>query len=212
MHNFMLFIFIASITIASPGPGVLLTLTNTITYSFNNAFCGIIGVALGMGCIGFLVAVGLGALITTSQTMLSCIKLVGALYLLYLGIKQFASTPQNFLHDANSTFSLSNKIQLFNKGFFVTLLNPKPIIFFLAFFPQFTTANEPVFSQYIYLTGIFSCLVVCIHSIYALFAQSMRKKVGSSKYFALMNKIGGSCFVLFAITLFISAINSLQLT
>ena len=93
MQQLYLYILIASLTIASPGPGVLLTLTNTLNYNLRNAMAGIIGVAVGMGVISIIAASSVGVMITTSQLTLLIVKGIGAAYLIYLGVKLFRSVP-----------------------------------------------------------------------------------------------------------------------
>ena len=77
MQQLYLYILIASLTIASPGPGVLLTLTNTLNYNLRNAMAGIIGVAVGMGVISIIAASSVGVIITTSQLTLLIVKGLG---------------------------------------------------------------------------------------------------------------------------------------
>ena len=106
MQQLYLYILIASLTIASPGPGVLLTLTNTLNYNLRNAMAGIIGVAVGMGVISIIAASSVGVMITTSQLTLLIVKGVGAAYLIYLGVKLFRSVPRALnqpLSSADST-------------------------------------------------------------------------------------------------------------
>lgn len=87
MQQLYLYILIASLTIASPGPGVLLTLTNTLNYNLRNAMAGIIGVAVGMGIISIIAATSVGVIITTSQLTLLIVKGIGAAYLIDPGRK-----------------------------------------------------------------------------------------------------------------------------
>ena len=91
MSQMYLYILIANLTIASPGPGVLLTLTNTLNYGLRSALAGIIGVSGGMGVISIVAASSLGIIITTSQLALIIVKIVGAAYLAWLGVKLFVA-------------------------------------------------------------------------------------------------------------------------
>jgi threonine/homoserine/homoserine lactone efflux protein len=93
MQQIAFYMLIASLTIATPGPGVLFTLTNTLNYSLRHAMAGIIGVAAGMGVIAIVAASSVGAIITTSQLALLAVKVTGAAYLIYLGSKLFRSVP-----------------------------------------------------------------------------------------------------------------------
>ncbi len=209
MQQIAFYILIASLTIASPGPGVLLTLTNTLNYNLRNAMAGIIGVAAGMGVISIVAASSVGVIITTSQLALLIVKVAGAAYLIYLGIKLFRSVPRvlNNNPDTTETVVLPSASQRFRQGLLVSLLNPKPIVFFMALFPQFIDPQQPFVSQFSILSGIFCFLVVVIHSLYGLFAHSVKMKMSSGNMFHKLNKTGGVVFMCFAAGLIVSALH-----
>ncbi|EPY6959210.1 LysE family translocator [Klebsiella variicola] len=209
MQQIAFYILIASLTIASPGPGVLLTLTNTLNYNLRNAMAGIIGVAAGMGVISIVAASSVGVIITTSQLALLIVKVAGAAYLIYLGIKLFRSVPRvlNNNPDTTETVGLPSAGQRFRQGLLVSLLNPKPIVFFMALFPQFIDPQQPFVPQFSILSGIFCFLVVVIHSLYGLFAHSVKMKMSSGNIFRKLNKTGGVVFMCFAAGLIVSALH-----
>ncbi|HCI6751290.1 TPA: LysE family translocator [Klebsiella quasipneumoniae subsp. quasipneumoniae] len=209
MQQIAFYILIASLTIASPGPGVLLTLTNTLNYNLRNAMAGIIGVATGMGVISIVAASSVGVIITTSQLALLIVKVAGAAYLIYLGIKLFRSVPRvlNNNPDTMETVGLPSAGQRFRQGLLVSLLNPKPIVFFMALFPQFIDPQQPFVPQFSILSGIFCFLVVVIHSLYGLFAHSVKMKMSSGNIFRKLNKTGGVVFMCFAAGLIVSALH-----
>ena len=140
MQQLYLYILIASLTIASPGPGVLLTLTNTLNYNLRNAMAGIIGVAVGMGVISIIAASSVGVMITTSQLTLLIVKGVGAAYLIYLGVKLFRSVPRALnqpLSSADSTMpSASQRCRC---------LTPNPLCFLWRCFPSLFIRSSPLF-------------------------------------------------------------------
>lgn len=201
MGQVYLFVLIASLTIASPGPGVLLTLSNTLNYNFKSAFLGIVGVACGMGVISIVAATSLGVIITASQALLGIIKVIGAIYLAYLGCKLLKAPPKKISGDNSYTVDHPSSFLIFRQGFFVSLLNPKPIVFFMALFPQFIDKKEPFTHQFILLSSLFFILVVVIHSIYGLSARKLKKNSSNEKIFRYLNKIGGSVFMIFSISL-----------
>ncbi|HHB7053588.1 TPA: LysE family translocator [Klebsiella pneumoniae] len=209
MQQIAFYILIASLTIASPGPGVLLTLTNTLNYNLRNAMAGIIGVAAGMGVISIVAASSVGVIITTSQLALLIVKVAGAAYLIYLGIKLFRSVPRvlNNNPDTTETVVLPSAGQRFRQGLLVSLLNPKPIVFFMALFPQFINPQQPFVPQFSILSGIFCFLVIVIHSLYGLFAHSVKMKMSSGNIFRKLNKTGGVVFMCFAAGLIVSALH-----
>lgn len=210
MQNIYLYILIASLTIASPGPGIILTLSNTLHYSLKKSFFGILGISSGMGVIAVIAASSIGIIITSSPIALVIVKIIGAVYLVYLGVKLFRSIPQNINSDIASITEVSpGFFHRFREGFFVSLFNPKPIVFFMALFPQFIDLNKPVVIQFWTLGITFCILVIIIHLVYALCAQLIKHKVKSGKVFIILNKVGGSIFIFFAMGLISSAIISI---
>lgn len=209
MQQIAFYMLIASLTIATPGPGVLFTLTNTLNYSLRHAMAGIIGVAAGMGVIAIVAASSVGAIITTSQLALLAVKVIGAAYLIYLGSKLFRSVPPVLNNRAVTagTDVVPPASQRFRQGLLVSLLNPKPIVFFMALFPQFINPQQPFVAQFSILAGIFCLLVIAIHSLYGLFAHAVKMKMSAGNLFSKLNKTGGIVFMCFAAGLIISALH-----
>ena len=208
MQQLYLYILIASLTIASPGPGVLLTLTNTLNYNLRNAMVGIIGVAVGMGIISIIAATSVGVIITTSQLTLLIVKGIGAAYLIYLGVKLFRSAPRALNQPlASSEEMMPSASRRFRQGLLVSLFNPKPIVFFMALFPQFIHPQQPFIPQFSVLSITFCLLVVMIHSLYGFFAHTVKTKMSSGKAFVKLNKTGGIVFMCFAVGLIVSAVH-----
>lgn len=208
MQQLYLYILIASLTIASPGPGVLLTLTNTLNYNLRNAMAGIIGVAVGMGIISIIAATSVGVIITTSQLTLLIVKGIGAAYLIYLGVKLLRSAPRALNQPlASSEEMMPSASRRFRQGLLVSLFNPKPIVFFMALFPQFIHPQQPFIPQFSVLSITFCLLVVAIHSLYGFFAHTVKTKMSSGKAFVKLNKTGGIVFMCFAVGLIVSAVH-----
>ena len=126
----------------SPGPDLVLISTYSSTKGFKAGFM----ISLGVFCAGILqtllVAFGLGQLMQSIPMFAYAIKIVGALYLSYLGVKMLLSWYRNNLKSGQTktTENLTNR-SLMNKGFLNNLLNPKALLFFSLFLPQFTTVT-----------------------------------------------------------------------
>ncbi|QZN95702.1 LysE family translocator [Symbiopectobacterium purcellii] len=207
MPQLYLYILLSSLTIASPGPGVLLTITNTLNYNLKNAIAGIVGIATGMGVISVVAASSVGVLIVSSAYSLIIVKVVGAAYLAYLGVKLYQSAPK--LVDENRRGDINeipSTIARFRQGFLLSLLNPKPIVFFMALFPQFITNNDPYIFQFLVLSLTFCLLVIVIHCVYGVFASTIKRGISSHRLFSVLNKVGGVIFILFSAGLFISSL------
>lgn len=199
MVSYMLYLFIASTTIASPGPGVVMTLTNSLKYGLKESVSGILGVALGMLIIAILVGGGMGVVVAKSEALYNLLKIIGAVYLFYLGIK-LIKNRNNEIEIEDGNLSL-NKTKSFIHGLGITVINPKPILFFIALFPQFIKEDQAYFPQFVLLTITFCILIVIIHVFYGLFASFLKSKASGLNYFKYVNTVGGSAYILFSLSL-----------
>jgi len=198
MENYFVFVLIASITILSPGPGVILTLTNAISYGVRGAIGGILGIAFGTFIVAGVSATSLGVILATSSVAFTAMKYIGAAYLIYLGIKLWNS-PVKTIEEKNN--SKKAKRLLFLEGLTMQLTNPKAVFFFMSIFPQFVDFTKDYNNQFIIFVITYSSLVVFIHFIYAYLAKSSRKWLGSQKGGKAVNRFGGGTFVFFGIGL-----------
>ena len=184
------FLLVAATTVLSPGPGVVMTLTNALRHGFRGTFGGILGISAGAFAVATLSATGLGVLLATSAAAFTVMKYVGAAYLVYLGIRLWRSPA------APTGFG-----RRFMEGLSLQLTNPKAIFFFLSVFPQFLDHARPMPPQFAVLVLTYSTLVVLIHSGYALSAQRARSWLGSERGGRTMNRVGGATFVFFGAAL-----------
>ncbi|NUF13289.1 LysE family translocator, partial [Acinetobacter oleivorans] len=153
MSGLLVFITIAFLTLLSPGPGVLFTVTNSINYGVKTALFGISGLIIGMFVIAVISASGVGLIITSNPTIFTVLKFIGAFYLMYLGYKNFSkkSPSQDLITDQQSDKNVS-KSRLFYQGLLASLLNPKTIVFFIALFPQFIDIKKEILTQFLVLS------------------------------------------------------------
>lgn len=173
------FAFVALVTVGTPGPTVLLALTNGSRYGFRRAAAGILGAALSDLVLISCAALGLGALLATSAFWFSVVKWVGVVYLAWLGVQMLKSTGQfqAKLAGANTALGMSEGTprKIFQKSLLVAVTNPKGYLFFAAFLPQFLDAALPLPTQYLTLAVIFVVVDMAVMAIYAgLGAQAMR--------------------------------------
>jgi len=139
-----------------------------------------------------LVAVGLGVVIATSELAFLVIKWFGVVTLLYMGLKMFFSKPVSIEH-AGAEQYISNH-RLFFSGFFVAAGNPKAIVFFTAFFPQFIDPSQPLFQQMAIMAPTMAVLDFAMVMIYALSANKFL--VFIREYPMHLNRGGGGALVL----------------
>ncbi|MDP2520938.1 LysE family translocator [Neptunomonas phycophila] len=198
MENYLIYVGVAIATILLPGPAVMLTLNNSIQRGILKSLAGILGIALAILLVAIISATSLGIVLASSAIAFNIIKIVGAAYLIYLGIKMFRSEATNndlFKEQEGSFF------KCFMEGFLVSVSNPKAVIFFMSIFPQFIDLTQEYTPQFILLAVTFSFLVIVIHTIYAVSASFAKSKLSSQNGSSLLNKISGGVFVSFGVGL-----------
>jgi len=203
MEQYLLYLLMAALTVSSPGPGVILTLSNAIRHGIKPALTGVLGISLGIFIISIISASSLGVLLTTSSFAFSILKFIGAGYLIYLGIKLLRAPVISLEGAINSKNAPKEKSywQRFKEGFFVSLLNPKAIFFFMSLFPQFINHQQSYLLQFTYLTLTFCFVIIAVHTIYALGANSIKSWLSSPGGSKMVNRTSGSVFVLFGLGL-----------
>ncbi|TCK66642.1 threonine/homoserine/homoserine lactone efflux protein [Winogradskyella wandonensis] len=179
----------------SPGPDNIYVLVQSLTKSRNHALATVAGLMTGCIIHTTLLAFGISAIIQANEHLFLGIKILGAIYLLYLAYKVYKS-GNNISIDTDNAPKKSLK-QLFVQGFFMNVLNPKVTIFFLAFFPAFLfsdTLNTVI--QFYVLGGLFILVSFIIFSTIALMA-------GFIKDYTLSHKNSGVVFKWLQIVVFV---------
>jgi len=172
------FIAASLILIVTPGPDMTLFLGQTINGGRARGFAAMLGASAGLLVHSMLAAFGLSALLVASATAFTAIKIVGALYLLWLAFQAIRhGTALSIVPSAPQRSSLS---RVFAMGLGVNLLNPKIVMFFLTFLPQFVSASDPqAAAKLLFLGLLFTALVppVCAPMILAAdrFTGAIRK-------------------------------------
>lgn len=162
------FAAVAFIGIATPGPTVLLALTNGSRLGVRASLPGMAGAVLSDFVLITAVALGLGALLAASEFWFSVVKWVGVAYLAYLGVRLLRSTGTLELPqvDAAAEQATSSR-KVFLRSFLVAVTNPKGYLFFSAFLPQFVSAGEPQVPQYALLAVVFAAIDFTVMLAYA---------------------------------------------
>ncbi|RBP81113.1 LysE family translocator [Marinomonas rhizomae] len=182
---------VASITmLVIPGPTILAVIANSVAHGRRANIPLVVGVALGDTTALLASLVGLGALFSVSAFWFTVVKGIGGLYLLYLGFKLLRSgaSPMKI----PSSDKLTSKWRLFLNTYIVTTLNPKGIIFFVAFLPQFVSHQGNTTEQLFILAVTFVMLATLSASTYAFFALRARTLLSSEKAMRGFNLAGGS--------------------
>lgn len=188
----------ASITLLLiPGPTVLLVLSYAISQGKRVALATVGGVALGDFIAMSASLAGLGALVLASATLFTVLKWVGAVYLVYLvylGVKLFKSAATASLGDLE-TVTETSASSVFGHAAAVTALNPKSIVFFIAFVPQFVVVDSPLLPQFSILIATFVGLAALNALAYALLADKLRSRIAQPTVLAWFSRLGGSALI-----------------
>lgn len=191
----LLFCASALVTAFSPGPAVLLAVTNAAALGMRKALLGSAGNAAGVFVVSAIAMLGLGALLKTSAWLFAALKIVGAAYLIYLGIRQWRSRL-NIFERVVDTASVREQTpaQLFLQGLLVATTNPKSILFFTALLPQFMMPHAPLLRQFFALTLTFATCTVVSHFCYVALARGMSRWFAHEARARWFNRIAGALF------------------
>ena len=198
MEVYSLFFFMAAATVLSPGPGVVMTLTNALRYGMRGTLGGILGIAFGALVVAAISATSLGILLATSALAFTILKFVGAAYLVYLGVRLWRSPPIKLVVQSAHSAGFGKR---FVEGVSLQLTNPKAIFFFLSMYPQFIVPERNYAFQFAVLVLTYSALVVVIHCVYAFFARRAKNWLTSGQGSRAINRTAGATFVLFGAAL-----------
>ena len=137
----------------TPGPNGLLALTHGALHGVRRTLFTIAGGALGFTAVIALSLFGIGALLAASADLLTILKWLGGAYLVWLGIQVWRSPALGVEQGPRAT--VVTRTALFQQGLLAAVSNPKGILFFVAFLPQFLTTDYPLFLQFVIMTATF---------------------------------------------------------
>lgn len=179
-----------AILLVIPGPTILTVIGYSMSHGKRANVPLVAAVALGDSTALAVSLLGLGALLAASATWFTAVKWVGGLYLLYLALKMFRAglAPT----DAPAATTLDSRWRLFLNTYLVTALNPKGIVFFVAFLPQFISPAAEVATQLWILAITFVVMAAINATLYALFAASATRLLASPRAQRRFNFAGGS--------------------
>ncbi len=188
----------------APGPDNLFVLAQSINSGFKAGFVVVLGLCTGLFLHSIAVVMGISALVQSSMLAFTILKFGGALYLLFLAWKAFQSSSQRLNDDDQKTIKLA---VLYRRGILMSVSNPKLLVFFMAFLPQFTDSSKgDVSSQLMILAGIFIGLALLVFSLISLLADYLGRRLGDSpRFMQWLNRTTGVIFAGLAIKLVLVA-------
>ncbi|OMH32760.1 LysE family translocator [Motiliproteus sp. MSK22-1] len=189
-------LFLAAVTLLSltPGPNGLIAITHGARYGAGAACFTIAGGVSGFVLLMGLSMIGLGGLLMASSSGFLILKVLGAGYLIYLGIKQWRSAPLQ-LSVTYTDQSVPSIRSLFLQGFYVAIANPKVILFFLAFLPQFLDASLWLPGQFVVMALTFGIVEFLVELALAIGARKIMHWFKGHRGAMLFNKLTGGLFV-----------------
>ncbi|TPP10350.1 LysE family translocator [Rhizobium glycinendophyticum] len=192
LETWLAFTAASAVLLIIPGPTILLVVSYALGQGWRSAWPVSIGVALGDFTAMTLSMLGVGAILAASATVFTALKLLGAAYLVYLGIKLFRSGGTMDVAPRTDAVSTTKMI---GHAWVVTALNPKSITFFVAFLPQFLDKHGDFVSQMAIFETTFLVLAFANAAGYALVASRARGMVRSPRAISLFNKVGGTMLI-----------------
>lgn len=190
IESWFAFVVASAVLLVIPGPTILAVISYSVTHGRRANIPLVAAVALGDSTALFASLVGLGALLAVSAFWFTAVKVVGGSYLLYLGVKLFRAGFSAI--DMAEPAPDSSRLKLFANTYLVTALNPKGIVFFMAFLPQFITPGENGVFQMWLLAVTFVALATLNATLYTVFALSARRLLVSPKAQRRFNLAGGT--------------------
>ena len=190
LHLWLAFVAASAVLLIIPGPTILTVISYSVAHGKRAKLPLVAAVALGDSTALAVSLLGLGALLATSAFWFTAIKWVGGLYLLYLGIKLLRAGISPAVLAAPA--APGSRWKLFANTYLVTALNPKGIVFFVAFLPQFIDPRAGVTQQLWVLALTFVCMAALNATLYAVFAGSARRLLASPRAQRRFNLAGGS--------------------
>ena len=191
LHTWLIYLLAAIGLSLSPGPNGLLALTHGALHGGRKALFTIFGGAFGFIAVVALSMFGIGALLNTSLVWLVVMKWVGGAYLVWLGIQVWRSPPVGI--EARAAVQPRAGWSLFRQGALSALTNPKGLLFFTAFLPQFIDPARSLFVQFVVMAGTFAAIEVATEVFIAGMAQHITPwlvRVGRR-----FNRVCGGVFV-----------------
>ncbi|MGV8919875.1 MAG: LysE family translocator [Pseudomonas sp.] len=195
LETWLLFSGAALVVILIPGPLSLLMISNSLNHGLLRSYPAFLGGVMASVCLLSASALGLGALLLASEQVFSALKILGALYLFYLAWQSWQQSRRPISASkvpvAANTPCFST---LFGRAFLLGASNPKDILFFAAFLPQFLRADQPFISQLLTMIATWTLLDLLCKLAYGLSAHGAARYLRSGKGQKGFNRVSASLF------------------
>lgn len=200
IETWVLFVLVSIIPVISPGPGIFLSVSNALHYGPQATFFSSTGNSLGLLILCYLVALGLGSIMTQSVIWFTVIKFLGAGYLIYLGFKAFKDKTF-LLIDDNQPRKKRSPWFFVSQGVAVSLTNPKALVLIAALIPTFMTKGQIDLVEISILSFTYAIMCLLFHWFLAVSCGRMRQFLASPERVSLVRRVTGAGFIGFGLSL-----------
>ncbi|KZN13331.1 LysE family translocator [Marinomonas sp. TW1] len=193
---FLFFCAYLFITLA-PGPNVIFVVQNAVKYGYRKALLSILGNLTCQAIIVLLVACGAGAMLEKSPMAFFILKVIGGVYLIYLGVTGLLNQRRKEEEGKKLGQKEEEKAvpSCFKTGFFVSASNPKTVIFLSAFLPQFVSPDHAVTLQFLIMFASICLIVISVHLAYSYLAKNISNALQTSGLSKAFSKIYHTIFI-----------------
>lgn len=186
--------FIATIILSvTPGPGVFSSISSGLHHGFRLGWWNGLGMQAANLILVGIVSLGLGAILLASETLFAVVKWLGVAYLIYLGVATWRAPARGFQDNPHDEAQTARDV--FLRGFFVNITNPKGIIFFAAILPQFIDVARPQPQQYAILAATTFAVDLVVMMGYTALAAKVLRLMRDPGHLRLVNRGLGGAFV-----------------
>ena len=206
MNTALLGVFIPTFFFVSITPGMCMTLALSLGMSigYKRTLWMMIGELIGVGAVAIASVIGIAAVMLKYPWIFIAFKIIGASYLLYLGIQLWRSRGKLAISDGVEQVSTGSAWDLIVQGFVTAIANPKGWAFMISLLPPFIDQSQPLTPQLTLLVGIILISEFVCMTLYATGGKGLKRALGHAKNVRLMNRVAGTLMVGVAIWLFMS--------
>lgn len=199
LESWLLFVALSVFPAFSPGPGLLLTMSNSLRFGSRITLWSAWGNTVGIAILGLAITFGLGALMLASATAFLMLKIIGGLYLIWLGIKTWRDRGN--LVESETHAALPGPSKLFFTGVGIALTNPKAMAILVALIPPFLSGPQNLVTDGLVLSCTYAAICMASHLVVALLSGRFRLFITSPKRMQYLRRTIGATFVGFGVAM-----------
>ncbi|MGR0279196.1 LysE family translocator [Marinomonas dokdonensis] len=208
LEHFQWFSFLAAIMVLTMSPGVdtIIVMRNSVTGGWRLGFLTSLGICMGLFAHATVSALGLSVILLGSAGLFTAFKLLGAAYLVYLGVQALRSAwrPKGMTFDTSKGPKALTSWGSFRQGLLSNVLNPKPIIFYMAFLPQFIDPSHSALAQSLFMASLHFIIAMVWQTFLALMVHRARVWLARPKVAQVLDGLTGVLLVGFGVRLALS--------